>query len=963
MTSGTLRVVLVSALSFLALLAGSHTVFSIQTEQEKPPVFRSEVIFVEVDAVVTDDKGEFIADLSPEDFILLEDGELQEISSFRFVDLPSQQRDDTPPPAVMADVVTNERSGQARIYALVLDDLHTAPERTGTTRELARRFIEEWIQPDDFVSVTSTGGALQLNMTQNRHSLLAAVDTFTGQKLRSATLQQIEMEEDLPAREMAELRAVSQDHEQGFTARRALEHLRTVGRNLGSIEGRRKAIVFISEGIDYDIRDVFESSYSGVVTDEARATVGVANHANVSIYSMDPRGLGAGQEGLVDIRNAPDSFTGKPATPASSNPMNREIRGVRGDPNLGTTSMLDETRLAQDSLTSLSDQTGGFAIVRQNDLDDGMRRIVDANSRYYLLGYYPNRTEKDGRFRRIEVRVKRRGSRVEARKGYVPSPEKPAVSPGVVAPELLSLVASPVPSEGIGLRAFAAPIDLSREQATVPVVVDVDVADFRFAEEEGELGDRVEVYVEAHNRRGIAAGSRHNALDLVLRPDDHARMLEDGLRYLTLLTLPPGAYRLRIGVYEHGAGLGGSVVSEIHVPEPAGQFRMSRLLVSSRLDSTVPVASRKEDRDRLPLLPSPQRTFGSCDELSTYAEMGGIVSYPVEVETSVRDPEGKISFRSSDRYETPSAVRSTIDLSQFQVGSYVLEVRAQTDDDRRAERQLSFQITGPCDAASSRLGTPSLEAAILHHAEVLIFSGRGLEKDVEAVHFETIERLLDRLPESQGDIERDLRLLLACFYHSLDLERSKDLLEKAEHRFPEDARVQLALGVTEEVDGWARGEKLKLSGAAKRYRKALEMDPDIAEAHLRLGRIYRNDRQDEDAEHEWRWVIEHTIDGRLLYLSNIFLGDLRKEAARWDEAVDAYRAAVAAGPEWQLARLSLSQALHATGQWQEARDVAVEAVELPVSEPDYLDAYRLYYVGLLHWVPDLLEELRREVAP
>ncbi len=79
--------------------------------------------------------------------------------------------------------------------------------------------------------------------------------------------------------------------------------------------------------------------------------------------------------------------------------------------------MLDETRMAHDSLTSLSEQTGGFAVVRQNDFDGGMRRIVDANSRYYLLGYHPSRTEGDGRFRRIEVRVKRRGSRVEARKG------------------------------------------------------------------------------------------------------------------------------------------------------------------------------------------------------------------------------------------------------------------------------------------------------------------------------------------------------------------------------------------------------------------------------------------------------------------------------------------------------------------------------------------------------------------
>jgi hypothetical protein len=110
------KTVFVSALCFLFVLAPAGNIFTDQTEQDKLPVFRSEVIFVEVDAVVT-----------------------------------------------------YERAGQARIYALVLDDLHTAAERTGRTRELARRFIEQWIQPEDFVSVTSTSGALQLVCNLEAH--------------------------------------------------------------------------------------------------------------------------------------------------------------------------------------------------------------------------------------------------------------------------------------------------------------------------------------------------------------------------------------------------------------------------------------------------------------------------------------------------------------------------------------------------------------------------------------------------------------------------------------------------------------------------------------------------------------------------------------------------------------------------------------------------------------------------
>ncbi len=257
MNIGTLRVVFISATFFFFLLVHSQTIHSTQTEQEKLPVFRSEVIFVEVDAVVTGDDGEFIADLSPEDFVLLEDGTVQDIASFQLVNLPQRRSIEPRPDPVAADVVTNEETRRARVYALVLDDLHTAPERTGRTRELARRFIEEWIQPGDFVSVTSTGGSFTPRSTRDRRRLLTAIDTFTGQKQPSETLRKIETEEDLPAREMAELRAIAQDHDRGFTAQRAFEHLRAVGRNLGHLKGRRKAIVFISEGIDYDIRNIF----------------------------------------------------------------------------------------------------------------------------------------------------------------------------------------------------------------------------------------------------------------------------------------------------------------------------------------------------------------------------------------------------------------------------------------------------------------------------------------------------------------------------------------------------------------------------------------------------------------------------------------------------------------------------------------------------------------------------------
>ena len=94
----------------------------------------------------------------------------------------------------------------------------------------------------------------------------------------------------------------------------------------------------------------------------------------------------------------------------------------------------------------------------------------------------------------------------------------------------------------------------------------------------------------------------------------------------------------------------------------------------------------------------------------------------------------------------------------------------------------------------------------------------------------------------------------------------------------------------------------------------------------------------------------------------MFLGDVHKASGHPAEAISSYRAAVRAEPRWQGAYLSLSQALHSSGERLEARDVARKALALPVSDPDYVDGYRLYHLGQFSRLPDLLERLRREVV-
>src|SRR5687768_6784963 len=151
--------------------------------------------------------------------------------------------------------------------------------------------------------------------------------------------------------------------------------------------------------------------------------------------------------------------------------------------------LLNEMKLSQDSLRTLAEETGGFAAVNQNMLASAFGRIVDANSRYYVLGYYPPGTARDGRFHRIDVRVKRRGLRVSARRGYAsPRGRTPAerkrdeetrrareAKRGAVnntSPELRDALNAPLQQSGLTLTVQAAPFKHTRKDASIALAIE-----------------------------------------------------------------------------------------------------------------------------------------------------------------------------------------------------------------------------------------------------------------------------------------------------------------------------------------------------------------------------------------------------------------------------------------------------------------------------------------------------------
>ena len=195
--------------------------------QQPAVTFRTETNFVEVHAIVTDQKGAFVKDLTRDDFEVYEDGRLQSPTVFSLVDVPLEKPfiplNATVP--IEPDVRATTRTFDGRIYILLLDDLHTNVTRTNNVREVAKKFINEYLGVNDLAAVVYTSGRQESGqeLTNNRRLLNAAIDRFQGQKLPSAGAEKLALHRQQIANEEADCRRVAGDPHAGGAAEGAVD--------------------------------------------------------------------------------------------------------------------------------------------------------------------------------------------------------------------------------------------------------------------------------------------------------------------------------------------------------------------------------------------------------------------------------------------------------------------------------------------------------------------------------------------------------------------------------------------------------------------------------------------------------------------------------------------------------------------------------------------------------------------
>ena len=709
------------ALAIGASALQSPTAITAQAPQAPPSItFQVEVNYVDVDVVVTDEKGNFVSGLAREDFEVFEDGKPQKVDTFSYVEIPVQRDGGFAlgDRRISSDAQTNRVPFSGRLYVIVLDDQDVSSMRTAQVKKSAKEFVDKYMGANDIAAVIHTSGRTNAaqEFTGNKALLNAAIDKFMGRRMRSLTIERLDAyyQQQVPTDPGTDTepapsggpaaydRAEPTDFERGHRAVGVLDTLRLTAEFLTSVRGRRKAVLFFSEGIDYPVVNAFGGHSTSDVIRATQDAISMAARANVNFYTIDPRGLVGMTNEFMEMAGG-----GSPALAGGSTTMT----GLTGGVFNAQADLMTELMLSQGSLRELAEQTGGIAAVNTNSVTDVFNRIVEANSRYYVLGYYPPNHPRDGRFHKIEVRTKRPGLRVMARKGYgAPrgrtaeerkrdeearrAREERRPNADKTSTALRDVLTSPLQQSGLNFTVQAAPFKNTQKEASVALAIEIDGDRLQYAapDAKGIAANKIELSLYGVNDSGKALAGTRLALDLTLRPETRERVKTFGVRVNPRISLPPGRYHLRVGAREEVGGLTGSVFYDLDVPD----FRKEKLMIGGLVlaaasgQETPSIQPDPVIAKVLPAAPTSRREFPRRDSLALYTEVYDNIESQqarlIEVSVKMVSESGVEVFTSRDelsnggKADKPWQIygyRKDITLKDVAPGRYALRVEAQ----------------------------------------------------------------------------------------------------------------------------------------------------------------------------------------------------------------------------------------------------------------------------------------------
>jgi VWFA-related protein len=543
-------------------------------------VLRAQSNVVRIDVEVTDGSGKALKGLRADEFEVTDDGKAQKISSFSYSDIEKIEtaREENAKPIVVP--VDNEGPGAAdsvtdtvrdrRMIVLFFDMTSMETDDIVRAHAAAQKFLKQQMTPADLVSVVvfSTRLAVLANFTNDRTTLDKAVAQLVpGAASQIANpLYAAAQNGEYDVQEYTGAAYTPDETEFNvFNTDQKLEAVEGLVNVLAAIPGR-KALVEFTGGIT----QTGEENRA-----ELRSATDAANRADVSIYSIDARGMFA--------------------TPPGGDVTANAATGTSMFSGASVYHQTDQREDSRDTLATLSTDTGGKAFFDLGDLADAFPAIQKDNSGYYLVGYnLPSDVKRDGRWHAIRVKVNVAGAHVRYRNGYYAPRDFQHLEKEGRDQQLAEAMRSESPEVDLPIAVETAMFRLNDQQVYVPISAKLSSSALDWAKKhdrhEAAFDFAAEVLAVPS---GQSVAQLRDTITVHLDDERFQQVTRSNLVYQGGVVLAPGNYRLKFLARENESGKIGTFEQALIVAQrSSARMTLSSVLLSSQL---VPVAAKSTE--------------------------------------------------------------------------------------------------------------------------------------------------------------------------------------------------------------------------------------------------------------------------------------------------------------------------------------------------------------------------------
>ncbi len=617
-------------------------------------VLHSQTSLVLVDVRVRDRSGRFVTDLKASDFKILEDGTPQTITSFSLENverLETATGENGPPPTIdLAKLPPTTPAAKVtqvlqdhRLMVLFFDMSSMPVDDLMRSVKAANDFVRTRMTPADLVAVATYTSNLRIaqNFTNDRDALDKALKSLRLGE--SASLAAAGTEGEAGGTNANGEEIVNQDVSAAFTPDETEFNIFNTDQKLSAIESLadmlkdvpgRKSVIHFSSGIQ---RTGIENQA------QLRAAADAANRANVSLYTVDARGL-------AGLPPGGDASVASPSGTAlySGSAVASQISGLHG---------------SRETLATLATDTGGRTFYDLNDFAPAFREVQSENSSYYLLGYSPSNTKSDGRFRHIRVEVDRAGVKVESRPGYFAPKSFRQFTREDKELQLQQAMDLDTPFVDLPLAVEPAYFRQPDGKFYIVLAAKIPGSAISFLSKSETHQTEFDFAWRAADSAGHPVAVLRDTLPVKLDPDTYQQVISGNILYEGGIVLPPGKYNLKVVARENQSGRLGTFEQQLVLPA-AGEsgLALSSVVVSNQLQDLTSGPKSRPRRDKKardnPLemggrsvLPSVTRVFRTDQKLYIYLE-----SYAGKVAKGTREAPAEASAPSAAADQLPPSV-------------------------------------------------------------------------------------------------------------------------------------------------------------------------------------------------------------------------------------------------------------------------------------------------------------------